>query len=109
MAKHSFVEVATPSVWINEITVLGFGNGVDRQVAPSQVLFERNVRVGADLESRVAGSGLRFRSCQRIFFLRIRMQVYREAAPDTLKAACFELVTGRADDDPVTFGDRQAE
>ena len=45
-------------------------DGVDGEVAPRQVLFQRHVRRGIDLEALVAARRLALGARQRIFFVR---------------------------------------
>ena len=56
------------------------GDRVDGEVAPRQVLFERDRRIGVDDEAAVARRRLALGARQRVFLVRLRMQEDREVA-----------------------------
>ena len=55
---------------------------VDREVAPREVLLERHVRRGEELEAAIAAAVLALGARQRVFLARLRMQEHREVAAD---------------------------
>jgi len=109
VAQHPILEVTAAAIGIDELSVFGFRDGIDCQVATRQILFECDVLVRTNLKPPVTGAGLRFRSRQCILLSRFGVQLNREAPSDTLKSACLEFFSGCADDYPVALDDRQAE
>jgi hypothetical protein len=106
MAQHSApARSRLAAVGIDERAVGCLGHGVDRQVAPPQVLLQRDARVGVDGEAAIAGPGLALGARQGVFLARLRVQEHREVAAHGQVAARFELGRRRADDHPVALGD----
>ncbi len=82
---------------------------VDRQVAPHEILLERDVGRVIELEAVIAGRRLAFGARERVFLVRIRMQEHRKILADRPEALRGHLLGRRADDDVIAVAHRQAE
>jgi hypothetical protein len=78
-------------------------DGVDRQVAPRKILFERDIGRRMDGEAAVAGRALAFGARQRVFLARLGMQEHREVAAHRQEALGHHLFGRGADHDPVAI------
>ena len=109
MPQHARRDIARAAVGIDERAVVALGNGVDGEVAPQQVFFQRYRRVGIDDEPAIAAATLALRARKRMLFARVRMQEYREVASHRLEAEVFHLRLRRTHHHPVPVAGRQAE
>ena len=103
-------QVAPAAERVDERAVLGLRHRVDGQVAPRQVLLERDVGRRRGRRSR----GSRARSCARCAPARTprcvsRVQEDREVLADRQEAGVDHLLRRGADDHPVVVVDRQPE
>src|SRR5579863_4111871 len=101
MAQQALLEITLPAVGVDQRTgpaVLDFAShGVDGQVAPLQVLLERDLRRELRLKAAITGRGLAFEARQRIFLARLRVQEHREFPANGAIAKLLELLRGAAD------------
>ena len=104
MPQHSGLEVAPAAVRIDELPVVADGHRVDGEVAPRQVLLERDVGRRVRLEPLVARPRLALGARERVFLLRLGMEEHREVLADGPEAEVDHLLGRGADDDPVAVG-----
>src|SRR5262249_30185373 len=107
--QHAGFEVAPACPRIDQRTVGGARDCVDREIAALEILLERHARGRVELKSRVTPAHLAFRASERIFVARGWMEKDREVLADAPVALREELVGRSADDDPVALLDRQAK
>ena len=101
VAQQPSSDIALPSVRIDELAVSVHGHGVDGEVAPLQVLLERDVGCGVKDEAVVARRGAALGARQRVFLFRARVQEDRKVAPDRGVSSGHHLLGAGAGDDPV--------
>ena len=82
---------------------------VDREVAAREVLLQRHVGRGVELEAVIAARGLALGARERVLLLRFRVQEHREILADRLVAELHHLLGRRADHDVVAVLHRQPE
>jgi hypothetical protein len=75
------------AVGVDQLAIGGAGNGVDRQIAARQILFQADIGRGMKGKALVAVAGLALGTRQRIFLVRLRVQEDREILADRLEAA----------------------
>jgi hypothetical protein len=109
VAQHVVAQVGHAAEGVHQRAVLVLGDGVHRQVAPAQVVFERHRRVGMNGEAAIAGRGLALGAGQRMLLARGRVQEHREVAPDRRVALRQHLLDGGAHHDPVAVAGRGAQ
>ena len=81
VAQHLVLEVVPPP-WNGSTSVpsSALRDGIDREVAALEVLFERDVGRGVDDEAVVAAAALALGARERVLLVRLRMQEDREVA-----------------------------
>ena len=94
---------------IDQVTVLVFGKGIYRQIATAQVFFDSHAWVGIESEAVIADGRFSLGPCQRVLFMRFRVQKNREILADGLVTKVEHFVGRRADNTPVPFFDRNPE
>ena len=94
---------------IGQLALLIFGHGIDREIAPAQVVFECHIRRGVDFKTFITMSRLALSTRQRIFFFRDRMQKHRKIRAHGLEALRHHFIRRGADDNIVPVLNRQAE
>jgi len=109
MAQHAALEVGTPAVGVDEPSVGGARHGVDGEVAPREVLLQRDRRREVGGEAVVAGRDLALEARQRVLLVRLGMQEDREIAADGAEALRFEIGGRRAHHHPVPLAHRATE
>jgi hypothetical protein len=109
VAQKTRLEVVAAAEGIDDVVARVARDGVDREVAPAEILLERDVRRGVDGEPAVAGRGLALGARQRVLLARARMEEDGEVAADGTETQRRQLVRRRADDDPVALADGQTE
>ena len=109
MAESLRRQVAFAPVGVDEPAGGVARHGVDRQVAPLEVVLERHRRGEFHLEAAVAGRDLALEPRQRIFLVRLRVQEHREFLADGPVARALHLLRRRAHDHPVALAHRQAQ
>ncbi len=78
MAQHAGLEIRAAAVGIHQRAIRRLRDGIDGQVPPQQVLFQRDVRRELGDEAAVTRPGLALAPRQRMLGLRFRMQEHRE-------------------------------
>jgi hypothetical protein len=109
VAQHARRKVGLAAEGIDQRAVLVLGDGVDGEVAPRQILFQRHVGRGVEDEALVARRGLALGARQGVFLVRLGMQEHREILADRLEAARQHVLRRGADDDMVVVLHGQAE
>ena len=109
VAQHAGRKIGSSRPRIDELAVFGARDGVDREVASLEIVFERHRRRGIEREARVSRRGLTLRACERVLFAGLRVQEHRKVLADAPEAQGRELIGRRADDDPIALLDGQAE
>ena len=82
---------------------------VDREVAALEVVLQRHVGRGEELEAAIAAAVLALGARERVFLVRVRMQEHREVLADGHVARGEHHLGRGADHHPVAVGDRAAE
>src|SRR3546814_2354597 len=80
MAQHPAFNIARAIERIDQLPLAVFGDGIDGEVAPLQVLLQRHRRIGIDHKAAITAPGLAFGARQRVFFVGLRVQEHREIA-----------------------------
>ena len=70
MTKYACLNIAATAVRIDQFAGIGLGNGVDGEVAPGEILFQRDLRCGADFKSFITPGGLALGAGKRVFIMR---------------------------------------
>src|SRR3989344_8764173 len=100
MAQNTGLEISRAVKRIDELASLVLGHGVDREVAPLQIIFERHVWRGVNREALVATTALALGARERVLLLGLRMQEHREVRAHGLKTL-GGLLFGRGADDHI--------
>jgi hypothetical protein len=103
------LEVVTAAERIDQRAVAGPRHGIDGEVAPRQVLFERDTRIELHRESAVTRSALALCARQRVLLVRLRVQEHGKFPADLAVTEPCQFLRRRTDHDPITFADRPAE
>ncbi len=84
MAQHARPKVGLPAVGIDQRALLVARHRVDRQIAAGEILGERHVGRGEELEAAIAAPVLALRARQRVFLAGVAIEEDREVAADGL-------------------------
>ena len=109
VAQHAGRKIALAAVRIDQRAVVVARHRVDREVAPGEVVLERDFGRREELEAAVAAPVLALGARERVFLVRVRMQEHREIATHRPVAGRDHDFGRRADDDPVAIGAAAAE
>ncbi|CFN99637.1 Uncharacterised protein [Bordetella pertussis] len=109
VAQHAGPYIGHAIERVDQFALRRAGDRIDRQVAPLQVLLQRNVGAGVEGEPLVAASRLAFGARQRVFLFRARMQEHGEIAAHRDEAAPRHVLGRGAHHDPVAIAGRQAK
>ena len=109
MAQNAVAQILRAAVGVDQVAVGILGHRIDAEVAPRQVVLERDLRAGLAGEARIAVPALAFAPRQRVFLPGFGMQEHGEIATDLAKAQREHLLAAGAHDDPVAFACRNAE
>src|SRR5689334_11500094 len=102
-------KVAPPAEWVDNAAVGGAGHGVDGEIAPLQILLERHVGRELSGEAPIAWSNLALQARQRVFLMRLGMQVHRKVASHGALPEPLHFLRRCADDHPIALAGRSAE
>ncbi len=102
-------QIGPAAIRVDDDAVLTARHRVDRQVAPREILFQRDIGRREELEAAIAPSVLALGARKRVFLVRFRMQEYREVAAHRAESRRQHRLRRHADDDVVTVGDSTAE
>ena len=72
------LKIGAPAPGIDQATLGVLGHGVDAEVAPAQVLLQRDRGIGVEDEAGVAAPGLALGARQRVLLATLRVQEHRE-------------------------------
>jgi len=103
VAQHARVEVAFTAERIDEGTGLVQRHRIDREVAPRQILLERDFGRGMEDKTVIPRRGLALGARQCIFLVCLRMEKNREVLAYRPETRGDQLVRGCAHDDPVAI------
>ena len=121
MAKHPGLQVGPAMEGVHQVGVVGVnrvrglgrsggqGDGVDGQVAPCQVFFQRHVGRGVHRKAVVAGSGFSLGAGQRVFLMRLGVQKDGKVFAHRQKALGQQGLGGGAHHHPVAVFHSQAQ
>ncbi len=121
MAQHFGLQIAVPAPGIDQDfivyikwafspyqTVLN-SYGIDSEVAPCQVFFERYTGGRVDLKTAVAACGFALGACQRVLLPRLGMKKDRKVLADRQKTLGHQFFGACAYHHPITVLHGQAE
>ncbi len=109
MTQDAGLEVSRTVKRIDELASLVLGHGIDREVTPLEVVFERHVRRGIDRKALVAAPALALGARERVLLLGLRVEKHREVGAHGLEALRGHLFGRGANDHVVAVFDRQAQ
>ena len=109
MAQHFVADIGLTVVGIDQRAVFSAGDGVDGQVAPRQVFFQRDIDIGIHLKALVAFGCLAFSAREGVLLLRFGMEKNRKILADRAVTQRDHLLRRGADDDVIAVLDRQSE
>ena len=78
VAQHACAQILDAVMRVYQLAVRILRDGIDGEVAPRQILFQRDVTRSMDDEAFVPARGLALGARQRIFLMRLGMQEHRE-------------------------------
>src|ERR1700693_4794707 len=96
-------------MWIDEGAVIVPGDRIDREVAPCQVLLQRDVARGVDAEAFVAPCSLALRAREGVLGVALRMEKDRKVLADRTETEAYHLLGVAANDYVVMIFHRQSE
>ena len=94
MAQHAVAQILRAAVGVDQAAFGVLGHRVDAEVAPRQIVLERDLRAGLAAEARIAVPALAFAPRQRVFLAGCGMQEHGEIATDLAKAAARASARG---------------
>ena len=109
VAQHARLQVGHAAVWVNQLPFGGAGDGVDGQIAPQQIFFQRHVRRGIAGKTGVPLAGFALGARQRVLLMRIGVEEHREIFADLLITQCQQLRRRGAHHHPIMIDHRDVE
>ncbi len=109
MTQQPGRQVGLAPMRVDDAAVLAARHGIDRQVAPRQVLLQRDIGRREELEAAITASMLALGARERVFLVGFRMQEHREVAAHRAESRRQHRLRRDADDNVVTVGDSAAE
>ena len=106
MAQQTILQIAQTVVRVDNLAVIVLGQRINGQIAPLKIIFQRDIRCGIAGKTGVTGTGFPFGTCQRILFMRLRMQKNRKIAAYLLVARVEHLLWRTTDYHPISVFDR---
>jgi predicted aminopeptidase len=103
VAQDTSLQIIGATKRIDEFAGRTLRDGIDRQIAPAQILRERHVGGEAHSEPAIARRDLGFQARERVFLFSLGMQEDRELASHRKVPESLEILRARADDHPVTL------
>ena len=107
--KRPRLDVALAAIRIDQRAVRAARHRIDGQIAPREILLERDLGSEFDVESAIARRDFPLATRERIFFVAVGMQEDREVAAHLAIAELQQLLARSADDHPVALPHRHAE
>jgi hypothetical protein len=102
-------EVLDPVEGVDQEPLLVARDGVDREIAPLEVLLQRHVGRGVELEAVIAAGGFALGARERVLFVGVGMQKNGKVAADRAEPELDHVLRRRADDDVIAVFYRKAE
>src|SRR3984957_20015654 len=109
VAQDTLLQVIRAAVGVDEFTAGTLCDGIDRKIAPAQILLQRHIGREAGAEAAIARRDFGFQAGKRVFLFGLRMQKDRELAPYGEIAELLEILRPRTDDYPVALARGDAE
>src|SRR5690606_15571760 len=109
MPQHPGLQVFQAAAWVHEPAVCMTGDGIDSEVSPLEIRFQRDVGTGIKGEPLIAPPRFAFGTCKSVFLFAARMQKNRKVSPYRNEATCFHFLGGGADDHPVAIPCRKLQ
>ena len=106
MAQQTILQIAQTVVRVDNLAVIILSQRINGQIATLKIIFQRDIRCGIASKTGVTGTGFPFGTCQRILFMRLRMQKHRKIAAYLLVARVEHLLWRTADHHPISVFDR---
>ena len=99
--EHASSQISGAAVGVGEVPVRIHRDRVDREIAPTEVVFERHVGRGVKDEPVVAGRGFALRARERVLLMGLRVKEDRKVAAHGLEPAAHHRLGRLAQNDPV--------
>ena len=109
MAEEAALEILPAAEGVDQRAVSRLGHGVDGQIAPRQILLERDLGRSVEGEAVVTAPALALGAGQRHLFAGAGVQEDREVLAHRLVAQRPQCLGRGAHGDPVAVADRLAE
>src|SRR5690606_33100897 len=109
MPQHPGLQVFQAAAWVHEPAVCMTGDGIDSEVSPLEIRFQRDVGTGIKGEPLIAPPRFAFGTCKSVFLFATRMQKNRKVPPYRNEATRFHFLGGGTDDHPVAIPCRQLQ
>jgi hypothetical protein len=116
MAQHAILQILLAAIGVHQVFEVAVacpvgrsGDGVDGEIAPRQVFFQRHIGSGVNHKAAIAHAVLALGARQRIFLMGLGVQKHRKVAPHGHEAARAHLLRRGADHHPVRVVDGQAQ
>ena len=109
VSQYARLEIGAAAERIDDAAPFILCNGVNGQIAPREILLERDLGRGVEFEAVIAACSLAFGACECIFLVRFGVQKHREVFADRFVAELDHLLGSRADHDIVAVLYRQAQ
>src|ERR1039457_6894381 len=103
MTQLPLLQIVVTAIGIDQRTGSTACHGVDRQIAPPQVLLEADIGGKFGREAAVARPGLAFKTRECVLLFSIWVQKHREFPPDRSIPQTLHFLRRRADHDPVVL------
>ena len=108
MAQHVGGDVALAAIGVGAVAVFVLGDGVDGQVAPGQVFFQRDVGRGMHGKAVVTPRGFALGARECVLFVGVGVQEDREVTPHGLVALRHQGLGRAAHHHPVAVRPSEA-
>lgn len=106
VTQQPCLDVGGTVVRIDQSALLIFGNRVDGEVTPREILFECDIGSGIYIEALVTATGFALGAGQRIFFAGFGVQENRKIGADLAKPIVQHVLRRCTDDNPVSVAGR---
>ena len=103
MAKDLRLQILLAVVGVDQVFVGVTRDGVDRQVAPRQILFQAHVACGMHHKAFVAGRGFALGACQRVLLAGRGVQEHGEVFAHRCEAFGHHLFGRAAHHHPIAI------
>ena len=101
VAQDFGVQIALTAMGIDDVPLRVLRHGIDCEIAPAQIVIQRDTRTGLHRKTPVARCRLALGSRQGILLMCEWVQEYREVAPNGSEAHLLHLLRRRAHHHPI--------